>query len=166
MKKDASYWIKALKLQTHPEGGFYKETYRSREVIPKTGLPARYNKERCFFTSIYYLLRSRDKSCLHRLKSEEIWHFFAGRSLTISMISPAGELQRVKLGRNLEKKETLQVVVPANHWFGATVDHKSSYTLIGCTVAPGFDFEDFELAKKEQLRKEYPELQKIIETLT
>ena len=166
MKKNADYWIKVLKLQTHPEGGYYKEIYRSSEVIPKTGLPARYSKERCFFTSIYYLLRSCDKSSLHHLKSEEIWHFFAGSSLTIFIISPDGELQRFKLGKNIEKKEILQVAVPANHWFGALVNRKASYTLIGCTVAPGFDFEDFELADGANLVRKYPAHKEIIKILT
>jgi uncharacterized protein len=159
----AEYWVNHLNLLAHPEGGFYKETYRSREKT--NGFPDRFSGERNFSTAIYFLLRSQDRSLFHRIKSDELWHFHDGSALTIYVLDRNGLTQK-KLGSNPEKGESLQVVIPANCWFGAKVNTPDNFTLSGCTVAPGFDFQDFELAKRSELLKEFPEEKGIILTLT
>lgn len=161
----ADYWIDHLHLQPHPEGGFYKETYRSAEKIPAAALPKRFQGDRNFATAIYFLVRSQEKSLFHRIKSDELWHFHAGTSLSIFVLSDSG-LKIYKLGANLDKGESLQIVVPANHWFGARVDAENSFTLSACTVSPGFDFADFELAERNSLTKLFPSFATIIELLT
>lgn len=163
--KSADYWITHLQLLAHPEGGFYKETYRAGETIPELGLPDRFSGARSLSTSIYFLLRSQDRSLFHRIKSDELWHYHAGDSLSIYVLSQDG-LRVHTVGPAVDKGELLQVVVPANCWFGALVNQKNSYTLAGCTVAPGFDFEDFELAKRDVLIREYPGHGEIINRLT
>src|SRR4051812_10566516 len=163
--KPVSYWIDLLKLNAHPEGGFYKETYRAQESIPTSGLPQRFKGERNFSTAIYFLLRSQDRSLFHRIKSDELWHFYAGTSLSIYVLHKQ-KLVVHKLGPDPEKGESLQVVVPANCWFGAQVEQPDSYTLSGCTVAPGFDFEDFEMASRTILLQEFPSFGDIIKQLT
>ncbi|KER10656.1 MAG: hypothetical protein HY22_02185 [[Candidatus Thermochlorobacteriaceae] bacterium GBChlB] len=164
--KDASYWIAALGMQAHPEGGFFKEVYRSDERLPASALPARFGGERAVSTSIYFLLRSNEFSSLHRIQSDEIWHFYDGASVTVYVIDTAGRLQALRLGRNVEHGERFQAVVKAGSWFGATVASADSFALVGCTVAPGFDFADFELAKREDLLAQFPEHRAIIERLT
>ena len=163
--QSAEYWIENLHLKPHPEGGFYKETYRSEETISPQGLPSRFPSARSFSTAIYFLLREGDISCFHRIKSDELWHYHAGGSLSIYVLKE-GDLVVYQLGADLEKGESLQVVIPANCWFGAKVNDASSYMLSGCTVAPGFDFADFEMATKEELLKTFPAQQSIIEKLT
>lgn len=159
------YWIRHLNLLPHPEGGFYRETYRSKEIIPRDGLPARFPAPRNFSTAIYFLLRSQDKSLFHRIKSDELWHFHYGSSLNIyTLIDHVLNVHR--LGPDLENGESPQVVIPANCWFGAKVASPNSYTLSSCTVAPGFDFNDFELAKKETLTKEFSQFSELISELT
>ena len=159
------YWIKHLNLQAHPEGGFYKETYRSEEIITTQSLPTRFEGQRNFSTAIYFLLRSQDRSVFHRIKSDELWHFYQGSSLSIYILTDQG-LQIQKLVTNLLQGESLQVMVPANCWFGARVEEKETYALCGCTVAPGFDFKDFEMAGREELLRQYPGWEKEIIELT
>ena len=141
---DAKYWIKKLKMAKHPEGGHYREVYRSEEMIPLKGLPARYTGQRAFATSIYFLLKGLEVSQFHRLKSDELWHFYTGSPLTIHIINPSGTYSTINLGPDIRKGQTFQCAIPRNHWFGATVDNTKSFSLVGCTVAPGFDFADFE----------------------
>lgn len=160
----AKYWIDNLNLQPHPEGGFYKETYRSEEILADN-LPSRFQGPRNISTAIYFLLRSADKSLFHRIKSDELWHFHAGGTLNIYVLSHLGLITH-KLGSNLAEGDVLQVAIPANYWFGATVLEKESYTLSSCTVAPGFDFQDFELAEQANLLREFPIHQEIIMKLT
>jgi predicted cupin superfamily sugar epimerase len=145
--KTPEYWIRHLALLPHPEGGFYKETYRASESVSAAGLPARFGAARNFSTAIYFLLRSHDRSLFHRIKSDELWHYHAGGSLCIYILTDAGVITHT-LGPDIENGESLQIVVPANCWFGAKVAIENSYTLSGCTVAPGFDFADFELADR------------------
>lgn len=102
----------------------------------------------------------------HRLKCEEIWCYHVGDALTLYIIKQDGVLQRIKLGPNFDDGEHLQVVIPHDVWFGAKVNKKNAYTLISCMTAPGFDFEDFELAEQQALLKEYPQHKEVIETLT
>jgi uncharacterized protein len=162
MEQNATYWIDKLGLQKHPEGGYYREIYRSDEVIPQSALPKRFGGDRAISTSIYFLLESNDFSAFHRIKSEEIWHFYKGSSLTIYMISEDGILTTAILGDDIENQQSLQVIVPRNTWFAANVNNMNDYTLVGCTVAPGFDFHDFELADCNQLLISYPQQQGLI----
>ncbi|MCK9212102.1 MAG: cupin domain-containing protein [Ignavibacteriaceae bacterium] len=163
---NAKYWIHKLDLLKHPEGGYYKEIYRSEEVIPIEALPDRYLDKRNVSTSIYFMLDKEQVSHFHKLQSDEIWHFYEGSSLIIHLINEAGNYSSQKLGRNLDEGEVLQFVIPKFSWFAAEVNDKKSFSLIGCTVAPGFDFADFELAKREELIKQFPLLKKVVEQFT
>ncbi len=166
MSHTADYWIDQLKLTKHPEGGYFKEVYRSNEVINIKGLPDRYTSYRNFSTAIYFLLRSNEFSAFHRLRSDETWHFYAGTPLILFIIDPAGKLRKIRLGTEPEQKDQLQVTIPRGCWFAARVEQKESYALMGCTVSPGFDFEDFELGKKSALIKKYPQHKKLIDQMT
>jgi uncharacterized protein len=163
--RPAEYWIQHLNLTAHPEGGFYRETYRSEENIQICGLPSRFDAPRNFSTAIYFLLRSRDKSLFHRIKSDELWHFHSGSTLHIYILDKE-TVKVVKLGDNAHEGDSLQVVIPANCWFGAKVIKPDTYTLSSCTVAPGFDFKDFELADRATLLLDFPRHNEIINDLT
>lgn len=157
MEKNAKYWIQKLELQPHPEGGYYKEVYRSKEEI------AVFGGMRSCSTSIYYLLEQDNISRLHRIKSDEGWHFYAGNSaIVIDMVSPKGNHTQVKVGNNLEENEHLQYFVPANYWFAAHIENQDGFALVGCTVAPGFDFSDFEMADTNEFKSTYPHLASIL----
>ena len=150
--------IEKLGLERHPEGGWFGETYRSDEFLG--------DRNRNVSTAIYYLLEGEDKSKLHRLKSDEIWHFYAGDSLVIEGINPDGSHFTKILGSNLDKGEQLQIVVRRDTWFGAYLENGKSFVLLGCTVAPGFNFDDFELGDREILIEKYPQHKELIEKLT
>ncbi|RYD83083.1 MAG: cupin domain-containing protein [Sphingobacteriales bacterium] len=164
--KDAQFWVSNLKLEPHPEGGYFKETYRSAEIIPKNALPNRFFGERNFSTSIYFLLEGSQFSALHRIESDEVWHFYDGTALSIFVIYGDGNLQEITLGNNPENGEVLQAVVPHGAWFGSRVKDKTGFALVGCTVAPGFDFEDFEMAERKALLEQFPQHSDIIHQLT
>lgn len=164
--KTVDYWIRKLNLVRHPEGGYYREVYRSAEEISEEALSSRYDGPRVFSTAIYYLLSGDEVSFFHRVKSDEIWHFYQGSYLSLYVISPAGKLSEIRLGRNFEAGQVFQAVVPAGHWFGAAVGESNSFSLVGCTVAPGFDFRDFELGQRKELLALYPQHQAIIKKLT
>lgn len=166
INQDAQYWVEHLQLTAHPEGGYFREIYRSSELITASALPARYEGDHAFTTSIYFLLTDAQFSAFHRLKSDEIWHFYGGTSLTLYIINPDGELKQIQLGNRFENGEHFQVIVEANQWFAAKVNQPNSYALVGCTVAPGFDFSDFELANRKELISQYPHHQKLITQLT
>ncbi len=158
--------ITLLNLSRHPEGGWFRETYRSAEKVPADLLPARSGGERNICTAIYFMLERGDFSALHRIKSDEIWHFYAGASLVIHIFTPRGTREAVKLGRDIAADDTFQAVVPAGCWFGAEVSGPGPYSLVGCTVAPGFDFADFEMGNREELLTRYPAQREIIQRLT
>jgi predicted cupin superfamily sugar epimerase len=162
LNKKASEYIKELELELHPEGGYFKEIYRSDEIIKGNSLPERYNSDRNFSTSIYFLLEGQQISKFHRLKSDEIWHFYDGSSIKIFIINFDGILSEYTLGRNIEKGEILQLGIEHDHWFAAKIIDKNSFSLIGCTVAPGFDFNDFELANREYMLNSFPQYRDII----
>ena len=145
--KTAQDWIELLGLVKHPEGGYYRETYRSAATVGA----------RAVSTAIYFLLPAGEVSSLHRIKSDELWHFYAGNPLTIHII--AGRCSTIALNA-----DNPQTVVPAGNWFGATVE--TGFALVGCTVAPGFDFCDFEMASRPALLAAYPQHRRIIERLT
>lgn len=158
--------INHLKLQPHPEGGFFKETYRSQGNIPSAGLPAAYEGSRSFSTCIYFLLTADAFSAFHRVRQDEAWHFYAGSPLKIHAIDPEGNYSETLIGNDFEKGEVPQHVVPGGHWFGVEVLDPGEFALVGCTVAPGFDFADFELAKRNVLVEKFPEHHNIIKALT
>ncbi len=153
--KTAKDWIELLRLVKHPEGGYYRETYRSSGLIE---LPS-FTGARAVSTAIYFLLPASEVSALHRIKSDELWHFYAGQALTIHCIAADGRATTIALNA-----DNPQAVVPAGCWFGATVENE--YALVGCTVAPGFDFCDFEMARQPALMTKYPQHRQIIERLT
>lgn len=150
----------------HPEGGFYKETYRSTGVITKKALPENFSGDRNFCTAIYFLLTEGNFSAFHRIKQDEVWHFYHGDSLEVHVIDPDGNYYCQELHNHPEALGIPQFTVPAGCWFASCVKEGGSYSFVGCTVAPGFDFTDFELAEREALVKDYPEYKKIIVALT
>ena len=152
-------------LQPHPEGGWYKETYKSSEQIPATALPVRFGGGRSFSTAIYFLLDQGNFSAFHKIKSDECWHFYSGDILEVFVITPDGNLQITRLGSDISNGELFQFMVPANCWFASRPAAKSSYCFVGCTVAPGFDFADFELAAAKELAALYPAHAAIINEL-
>lgn len=147
--------IKSLDLHRHPEGGYFKETYRSTIRLDGDIKQHGFAHTSDLATSIYFLLPSNDVSLFHRIKSDELWYFHLGSGLTLYVLNDNG-LSTLKLGPDVANGESFQVVIPANSWFGAKVNTPDSFTLCGCVVAPGFDFVDFELAKRDELLKAYP----------
>lgn len=162
----AQDWIDRLQLRPHPEGGYFRESYRSPETITCPHLPARFSGDRVFSTAIYFLLQGVDFSALHRIKSDELWHFYDGDSLAITVIAPDDELSVIHLGRDTSAGQLPQAVVRAGCLFGSHLTKPNSYALVGCTVAPGFDFADFELPGRAELLAAYPRHREIIERLT
>ena len=158
----ADYWIKHLQLQQHIEGGWYSEVYRSPLILKKEQLPASFGGERNACTHIYFLLEKKGFSAFHRIKSDELWHFYAGDPLIIYEIDEWGKLNEHLLGNDLEKRQSLFCVIKAGNWFASKVADGGEYGLAGCTVAPGFDFNDFELAEKHSLIKTYPQHAELI----
>ena len=159
------YWIDKLKLEPHPEGGYYRQTYKSELLIPRGSLPD-HSGPRAASTAIYFLIEGKNFSAFHRLRSDEMWHFYAGSPLLVHVIDRVGSYSSFLLGNDPDAGQLFQAVVPAGHWFGSHVADWTSWTLVGCTVAPGFDFADFELARREQMVAEYPQHRQRIERLT
>lgn len=156
--------IRALALQPHPEGGWFRETYRSEEKIDGSQLPSRYGGEsRSLATAIYFLLETGQFSAFHRLRSDETWFHHAGGSLDIWRIDPQGNLHAEQLGPAAARWQTL---LPRGDWFAARPATGAEFALIGCTVAPGFDFADFELAERNALSAQFPAHREIIHQLT
>jgi uncharacterized protein len=166
MPQDAQYWIKKLGLLPHPEGGYFRQTYRADLVIPREALQSNFTGDRPVSTAIYFLLDGKKFSAFHRLRSDELWHFYAGSSLLVHAIAADGTYSQIQLGTNPEAGEVFQSTVQAGCWFASCLKDPNSFALVGCTVAPGFDFEDFELAKRSELNKLFPQHQNLIERLT
>lgn len=162
--KPIAYWIERLKLREHPEGGWYAETYRSQAVHAGSGED--FPTGRSYATGIYFLIAPGMFSAFHRIRSDETWHFYAGGPLEIYVLCPEGRLEIKKLGVDLDRGEAPQHVVSARSWFASAVAPGASYSLVGCTVAPGFDFRDFELAERETLSAAYPDHAGLIGRLT
>jgi predicted cupin superfamily sugar epimerase len=157
--------ISAYQLQPHPEGGYYARSYCSDEQIEAEHLPKQFTGNRYISTAIYFLLEGRDFSAFHRIKSDELWHFYAGCGLIIYVIHPDGRGETLKLGNDSENGFQFQQVVKACCWFASKPVNENDFSFVGCTVAPGFDFEDFEMGEKEVLIKEYPQHRVWIEQL-
>jgi hypothetical protein len=164
--RTAADWISLLGLSPHPEGGFYREIYRSAETIEPQHLPARFGGRRVYSTAIQFLLPGDHISALHRIKSDEVWHFYAGCPMTLTLIHPDGRLAEHRLGPDPERGERFQAIVPAGCWYGGAVDDSSAWALVGGTVAPGFDFGDFELADRATLLARFPQHRDAILRLT
>jgi predicted cupin superfamily sugar epimerase len=163
---EARSWIERLELQPHPEGGFFRETYRATGTIARDALPVGYGGSRSFATSVYFLLPSGAVSALHRLRSDELWFFHAGSPLVVTSIAPDGTLTQTRVGPDPARGEHLQATVAAGCWFGAAVEAPGSFALVGCVVAPGFDFADFELGERAVLLRVFPQHRADIERLT
>jgi predicted cupin superfamily sugar epimerase len=153
-------------LLPHPEGGFYREVFKSSIEIGNNFLPRGFNGSRRLATSIYYLLRAGEISRLHRLKSDELLYFHFGSSLRIVMIDPEGQKHVRFLGPKIEKAEHLQILIPAGTIFGAELTNLGLFSLFSCAVSPGFEFDDFELFEKEDLLQAYPKHTDTIERFT
>ena len=162
---NAQTLVEKYQLAPHPEGGFFKETYRSAETIPASFLKARFPAERNYSTAIYFLLEAGNFSAFHRIKSDECWHFYAGNTLLIHVIHLDGSLQAIPLGNDMEKGEQFQAVVPAGCWFASEPAPGNEFSFVGCTVAPGFNFDDFELAKSRELAMQFPQHEAVINRL-
>lgn len=160
MNEKAKYYIQKLQLNKHPEGGYYREIYRSGEII-FIDAPNQ-NRKRNVSTSIYFLLEGSQKSKFHKLKSDELWHFYDGTAVKIYILDGNGKLTETMIGRDIENGELFQTTIGKNNWFAAEVMDKKSFTLIGCTVSPGFDFSDFELGKRADLLKKFPDHKELI----
>lgn len=165
MTLSAATLIAKYDLLPHPEGGYYRQTYCSKESIPSSALPERFTGDRYFSTAIYFLLEQGNFSAFHRIKSDEVWHFYAGGDLNIFIIYPNGKLEILTLGNTATGDSFFQLVVPAGCWFASKPVNGVAFSFVGCTVSPGFDFADFELANSEELIKIYPEHKIIIERL-
>ena len=161
----AADYVAQLQLQPHPEGGYYSRTYESDEQIAAAALPARFGADRFISTAIYFLLEGTDYSAFHRIKSDELWHFYAGGGLHIYVIHPDGRGEILLLGNDMVNGYRFQQLVKAGCWFASRPANENSFSLVGCTVAPGFDFADFEMAKQEELLKIYPQYQHWIQQL-
>jgi predicted cupin superfamily sugar epimerase len=162
----ASDWIDHLHLEPHPEGGFYRERYRADLELGAGALPPAFDGPRNAAALIDFCLPGDAFSALHRIRQDELWHFLAGAPLTLHQITPGGDSHTQTLGPGLEAGMDLQAVVPAGHWFGATVADPDGYALVGCTTAPAFDFADFELADRDVLTAQFPQHRDLIERLT
>lgn len=149
----AQEWIRRLKMTQHPEGGWYVESFRDSRII----------EDRNASTAIYFLLEEGVPSHFHQIRSAEMWHFYCGAPLIVHELSEKGYTQH-KVGASWDNGESFQAVIPAYSWFGA--ETTGAYSLVGCTVAPGFSFQDFTLAKRGDLIKRYGEHTELIERLT
>ena len=154
--------IERLQLLAHPEGGHFRETYRSSQSVTRSSDSA----NRSASTAIYYLLRSGERSTWHRIGSDELWHFYDGSPLHVYVLEPGGELRVLRLGNPLvHEGAAFQAVVPAGTWFAAECAEPDTHSLVGCTVAPGFEFEEFEIADKNAILQTWPQHAQVIERL-
>ncbi len=164
MNTAAMHWVERLGLEPHPEGGHYRRTYTAELMLPSSVLPD-HTGDRHVASAIIFLLAAGETSRLHRLASDEMWFYHQGDPLTLHLIHPYGHHEEVVLG--CESGQQLQALAPAGVWFGAApTAGPQGFSLVGNSVAPAFDFADFELANKADLLAHYPELSAIIERLT
>ena len=163
-------YIISLGLEPHPEGGHYAQTYQAAETIPQAALPARFAGDRPYSTAIQFLLENHNRSALHRIQSDEVWHFYTGGPLNVYVIDPvSGTLSTIQLGNNPYRGDVFQAVVPAGYWFGAKpvgLPGDPPFSLVGCTVAPAFNFAEFELANPDDMMALFPQHEAIIQLLT
>ncbi len=165
MQERVQQLIQHYQMQPHPEGGFFLQTYKSSGSIPQSVLPEGFAGPRPFSTAIYFLLEQGNFSAFHRIRSDECWHFYEGQTLLVHMLNPDGSLTTIRLGPDIAHGELYQYVVPANCWFASEPAPGTSYSFVGCTVSPGFDFADFELADTTTLIAGFPGQHSIIQRL-
>lgn len=154
--KSPESYLRAFQMLSHPEGGYFKETWRAAGEIPAEALPPQFGGPRNFGTSILYMLIGKDVSKIHRLRADEVWYFHAGGPLRLHILEPSGDYRSVLLGPDPDMGHEFQTVVPAGSWFGAEVAERNSFSLVGCAMAPGFDFKDWELGNVDALCQQYP----------
>ena len=159
IENKAGYWLAKLGLKPHPEGGHYKEVYRSDNEVSV----AKSSSKKSAVTSIYYLLEKSDFSSFHRISSDEIWYFHRGEAVIIHTLESDMKLTSVELSDG--QSGVFSHVVKAGKWFSAELKEKKGFALVSCAVAPGFEFEGFELAEKKELRSEFPNHVEIIDRL-
>jgi predicted cupin superfamily sugar epimerase len=165
MKYTAEYFIEKLNMQPHPEGGYYNECFQSELMIQASKLDSNFDGDRNLWTSIYFLLREGEVSHFHRLKSDELWYYHAGESLTIYVITEDGNIIEHQLGLDMEKGEQPQVLVPKNCIFGSTMK-QPGYSLVGCMVSPWFTYKDFEMIPMEDLLLKHSGEEEIIRKMS
>lgn len=159
--------IRHLKLEPHPkEGGFFRETYRAAETFPEDALPTRYGGPRAASTAIYYLLTPNTYSALHRLQTDEVFHFYLGDPIRMLQLHADGSNSTVVLGPDVLSGQQLQVVVPRGVWQGSLLEPGGTFALLGCTVAPGFEYFDYEAGDRQTFLKQYPAAAEWIRRLT
>ncbi|MEI7528471.1 MAG: cupin domain-containing protein [Elusimicrobiota bacterium] len=158
--------IRFYGLERHPEGGYFRESYRAAGLVAAAEPPECLAGARNFSTAIYFLLPRGARSRLHRIKSDELWHFYLGGPLVIAQLFPGGKIERAVLGRDIQAGQVLQHAVPAGCWFGAYPRAGTDFSFAGCTVAPGFEFSDFELADGAALLRQFPHAAGLIEELS
>lgn len=164
MQHSADFWIDHLGLEPHPEGGYFRETHRS----PVTVHPPGFGGPRHLTTTIYFLLKAGQISQLHRLRAEEMWHFYTGSSLTLHQLRSPNGYVTAQVGPHAEHGHLFHTVVPSGVWFGATVDdaRPGAFSLVACTCSPGFAFEDFTLANRDEMLEGFPAHADVIRMLT
>jgi predicted cupin superfamily sugar epimerase len=166
MRHNARYWIEQLRLEPHPEGGYYRVTYSADLLIAQTALPNTFKGARRASTAIYFLIERGNFSAFHRIASDELWHFYSGDALLVHALDAHGELETIHLGPAAELGQRFQATVPAGNWFASELEQDGEFALVGCTVAPGFDFEDFELGTRDELLRAFPHHGMLISRLT
>jgi hypothetical protein len=178
--RGAAYWIDRLDLEPHPEGGYFREVYRGDDTLSEAALPERFDGPRNTAALIHFLLPAGAFSALHRIRQDELWHFLAGDPVTLFALAPDGTRTDTTLGRDLDAGQQLQAAVPAGRWFGAALaggpaedtgdpagEAKGEpFALVGCTTAPAFDFDDFEMADRAALAERFPEHRALVRRLT
>lgn len=162
MHPNAELYIKTLNMQKHIEGGYFVETFRSHYTVSDKDLSGNFYGRRQLMTSIYFLLEGKDVSKLHKVKGDEIWFFHDGSSVIIELIDKNGEIATRIMGKDVSRGELPQVIIPSDTWFTAKISEDNSYVLLGCTVAPGFEFDDFELADPSKIITDFPHLKQFI----
>lgn len=163
---DANAIIELLNLRPHPEGGFFRETYRCGDMLPPSVFPGRYDSQRACSTSIYYLLSADNFSCMHRVASDEFFHFYLGDSLEMLQLHPDGTGQVIVIGNNIVAGERPQVLIRRGTWQGSRLVSGGKYALIGATVSPGFEFADYEEGERAALASAYPQFASLVSALT
>ncbi|MDE3251257.1 MAG: cupin domain-containing protein [Bacteroidota bacterium] len=161
MQITVQHLVNHFQLMPHPEGGYYKETYRSSGFIHENALPDPFVGKRHFSTAIYFLLERGNFSAFHRIRSDELWHFYTGDPLIIHVLNPDGSYTKIQLG-NRDNDPCFQAMVPAGAWFASETAPGGQFSFVGCTVSPGFDFADFELAESASLMADFPDHAELI----
>ncbi len=166
MRTDAAYWINHLQLSRHIEGGSFREIYRSPLTVSRDQLPGGFQSAPSVCTSIYFLLEQNQFSAFHKIPSDEIWHFYFGGTLIIYELDIQGELIEHRLGSDPGKGEVFQTVIRAGNWFASKPAKNTDYSLVGCTVSPGFNFADLKVADRSELILQYPQYADLVISLT